>query len=321
MINEINIEIHSIKVNESGNTSKYFPLTNIGGQDLFTKFFEKIVAYKEPKTLEKGMVYYEFYPPEILENDYGKFIFGSVEKGIYGVEKQIANVKRRKKEKKLSKDETVLDVFYYLIYMPIHLNISSDQSVLVVQRIGSDGILSFIKPILEETLRNNIKNHVISFSPLCHIDYFNSYIENSRVRRLTLLCSFFPDDEIKRLTGKTDTGELEVEISIKGKGRLPLMDSFKNFLKKSEKKNPFITIAENYGFSKEQIKSGKIVTTNSRKVRTYRYEQHDSFKIPVIITNEVEFDKSGNPKDRSMKSVFMKYAIEFSAIKKYHLEV
>jgi hypothetical protein len=317
MSDEVNIEIYKMKVRETGNLKEYNSFLSIEGIDFIKELFSDLSKSIKIDNDIKKKVYFEFKTPEIVNFEYGTYLFGYANKGTYGSEKEIININNLSEEsRKLDKNDTVLNKFHYLIYVPYYEKIDLKFAVLVVQRIGGDGILSNFKSYLTNFLNKLIEHHILEIDPLFHQSYFDNYLKETKIKNLKIISDLYPDKETDRILGRTQEKALELEIKIKSKG-FSLVDDVKTFLKNAENNNPFLHFSERFNINTEQISSKKIVFKQNGKDRTLVYQNQERFKIPIIVTDEIEFDKKGNPKYDFIQSVFKKYALDFSNFIQY----
>jgi hypothetical protein len=309
MANEVKLEVYTLKVRESGNTTDTISLDNfVEGHDFLTFFQGYISSFSHQLELNDNIKRSLKLDSNRLNVNSGKrIISGVIESGDYGYESTIYNTESGEERYKRQVDDTEIKPFYFLISLPS----KDDKGYVILQRHGVHGINGIFKAHLTKFFKEQYANLQLDFEAFVSRSLAQAFIDKGSISEFRLTRYNLPSDIADKLGligHEEDIMSIEFTIKARRNRFLPLNGKVKKFIENRNARMFSVKELNDLGFDGDH--KSKIKVEMGGNKRTVDLSDTGQIRPYYDIDSEVKKDISGHPVFDSIDNIAQELMVE-----------
>jgi hypothetical protein len=294
MANEVKLEVYSLRIRNSGDTTSFLPLDRFFNNSDFLTFFQEYISSfdHQLEVNDNQMRTLKLDSSSVHITSSNRMLSGIIESGDYGYESTIYHTGTGEERYRRQVDDTEIKPFYFLIYLPNNEN----KGFIILQRLGIYGIHSVFRIHLTNFFKSRFEALQLDFDPFVSRQLARAFIDRGNIKEFTLTRYNLPSDISERLGmigHEEDIMSIELKIKAKRNKILPLNNRIRNFINNPNARIFTINELDSLGFDGTHKTKMKVeLGGNTRMV-----DLSDTGQIRPYydIDNEVQKDNTGHP--------------------------
>lgn len=237
-------------------------------------------------------------------NKDAKSLYGVISCGKYGMSSDIVDTDTMSSAYSRKAKDALALPFYFLIYVTPN----SRRAVLILQRIGNQGVFTVMTSAFRLFLRNFFSEYVLETKPHVPKQVLN-YLSDGRIKSVTLTSHKIPRDFTDRvgLEGNEPKSIVFTQtLTVKGKNDILTIPGLSNALKKTRQ------ILEGEAASTDEVDQVKVNVSYNGRQRTVSFADPSSIAPYVDVSDDVTVTPNGHPDPDEMYLVALVLAEDVS---------
>lgn len=289
-MSSIRLDFFTIRLREKGVKDVYVDFDSVFENAPFGDFFQKFAKTFEKQEVNfKTKKTFKFQGQSLKVASEKKMISGIIKSGEFGKTSEVEDVVTGEPKPPIGKNDSIISPFYFLVYFPANLS----TGVVVLQRIGQQGMTADFKNYFKDFARNELDGMVVEFSPFVTKELLIEIIKSGGLNKVTLRKYNLVSDKFDKYAKPTEQLNAEFTLTTSGFFGILVKEKVESFIESPHSLFFDIPELERLGFDDNTETSIKVDILGTE--RTVVLNDLDRFKISFDIENEVELNPDGNP--------------------------